>query len=58
MSIRSSPNNLRNLKELELEAALKEEWNKVPQNVLMNLIESMPSRIQACIKNKGYPIKY
>ena len=54
--IRNRPNNLKNLKELE--AALKEEWNKIPQNVLMNLIESMPSRIQACIKSKGYPTKY
>ena len=54
--IRSRPNNLRNLKELE--AALKEEWNKIPQNVLMNLIESMPRRIQACINSKGYPTKY
>jgi len=38
--IRNHPNNLRNLKELE--AALKEEWDKIPQNVLINLIESMP----------------
>lgn len=49
--IRNRPNNLKNLKELE--AALKEEWDKIPQNVLMNLIESMPRRIQACIESKG-----
>ena len=49
--IRNRPNNLRNLKELE--AALKEEWDKIPQNVLINLIESMPRRIQACIESKG-----
>src|SRR6185369_9546543 len=38
--IRNRPNNLKNLKQLE--ATLKEEWDKIPQNVLMNLIESMP----------------
>ena len=54
--IRNRPNNIRNLKELE--AALKEECDKIPQNVLINLIESMPRRIQARIENKGWPTKY
>jgi transposase len=29
-----------------------------PENVLINLIESMPRRIQACIENNGWPTKY
>ena len=47
-NIRNRPNNIRNLKELK--AALKEEWNKIPQNVLMNLIKR---RVEACIKARA-----
>ena len=50
-NIRNRPNNIRNLKELK--AALKEEWNKIPQNVLMNFIDSMPRRIRTCKESKG-----
>ena len=53
---RNHPNNLKNLKELE--HALEEEWNKIPQKVFENLIENMPQRIQACIRSNGWPTKY
>ena len=43
----------KNLKELE--TALQEEWRKISNTVLMNLIESMPRRIEACIANNGWP---
>ena len=46
----------KNLKELE--TALQEEWQKISNTVLMNLIESMPRRIEACIANNGWPTKY
>lgn len=37
---------------------LKEEWNKIPLNVVIKLIDSMPKRCQAVIDSKGYPTKY
>ena len=47
------PKNVR-----ELETALQEEWSQIPNNVLMNLIKSMPRRVEACIASKGWPAKY
>jgi Transposase and inactivated derivatives len=47
------PSNLDTLFEQILE-----EWNAVPHRVLLNLIESMPSRAQMVIKSKGGGIKY
>jgi len=35
-----------------------EEWNAVPSQILVNLIESMPRRIEAVIKNKGGSTKF
>ena len=32
---------------------VKEEWEKLPKTLLSNLIDSMPRRIAAVIKNKG-----
>lgn len=49
--IRKRPKPAKNVKELE--RALHEEWNQIPNNTLLNLIESMPRRIEACIKNNG-----
>jgi len=37
---------------------LKEEWNKIDENQLIRLVQSMPRRIEAVIKNKGNPTKY
>lgn len=56
MRIRKRPDKFKNKNELEV--ALQEEWENIPENVLINLIESMPRRIQACIENNGWPTKY
>ena len=42
----------------ELEAAVKEEWLKIPYETLEKLIESMPRRIEVCISNDGWPTRY
>jgi len=42
----------------ELEEALQEEWKRIPSETYINLIKSMPHRIEACIKNNGWPTKY
>lgn len=42
----------------ELEKALQEEWKKIPSETYINLIESMPRRIEACIESQGWPTKY
>ena len=34
------------------------EWNKIPQQIISNLIESMQNRVQMCIKARGGHIKY
>jgi len=34
------------------------EWNKIPKEVCLNLIESMPRRIVAVLKAKGGQTKY
>ena len=42
----------------ELKKALQEEWKKIPSETYINLIESMPRRIEACIESQGWPTKY
>ena len=49
--IRKYPKPAKN--EKELECTLHEEWNQIPNNTLINLIESMPHKVEVCIKNNG-----
>lgn len=45
-------------KPTDLMNALQQEWNRIPTNVLRNLVDSMPRRCKAVIKAKGFPTKY
>jgi transposase len=42
----------------ELMAVLEEEWYKIEPEVLENLVDSMPRRVQAVIDSHGNPTKY
>jgi len=42
----------------ELMEVLEEEWGKIEPEVLVNLVESMPRRIQAVIDSHGNPTRY
>jgi transposase len=44
--------------EKELFEVLQEGWRSIPQDVLQRLADSMPRRIAAVIKAKGYATKY
>jgi hypothetical protein len=33
-------------------------WLQIPNNIVTNLVESMPKRVRACMKAKGGHIKY
>lgn len=50
---KKNPSNL-----TELEQILKSEWEKIPLDITTSLVDSMPSRLQAVIENKGYATKY
>lgn len=43
---------------LELWARVEEEWESIPQGTVLNLIDSMPRRIEAVLKAKGGMTKY
>ena len=43
---------------LELKKCIKESWEKIPREILENLIKSMPQRIYQLILNKGRQINY
>jgi transposase len=45
-------------KKSDLVEVVQEEWRKIPLEVLQNLISSMPRRIAATIKAKGWHTKY
>ena len=42
----------------QLAAVLEEEWLRIPQEHIANLINSMPRRVNSVIKAKGGPTKY
>lgn len=44
----SAPTNMTNLWE-----RVQDEWNRVPKEVIENLVESMPYRVNQVINNKG-----
>lgn len=47
-----NPSNLN-----ELKSFLRQEWGNMPQVMAENLVNSLPRRIKACIKAKGYFFK-
>ena len=42
----------------ELMLVLQDGWNAIPVETLRDLVHSMPKRIEAVIKAKGYATKY
>jgi len=42
----------------ELVSVLQKEWLNIDLEYLKKLVISIPKRVQAVIKNKGYPTKY
>lgn len=42
----------------DLTNALLEEWSKIPINTLLNLVDSLPRRVEAVIAAKGGPTSY
>ncbi len=42
----------------DLTNALLEEWSKIPIKTLLNLVESLPRRVEAVIAAKGGPTSY
>ncbi|MBS0032906.1 MAG: transposase [Candidatus Baumannia cicadellinicola] len=55
-SIRGRPNQSRTLDELEI--ALREEWEWLPQDSLRRLIRTMPQRVRAVISARGGNTRY
>lgn len=47
------PNNIG-----ELDSFMKEEWSKIPQDIIKNLVRSMKQRCKLVIENKGERIPY
>jgi len=46
-------------KDLEaLENALIEAWDALPDSLFESLVKSMPKRVKACYKAKGWHTKY
>ena len=48
MDKKLSRENVESIAQLEL--ALEKMWNKIPKELCMHLIKSMPKYIQACVK--------
>ena len=43
---------------IELRSRVEAEWNKIPQQICTDLIDSMPKRITAVLKARGGYTKY
>ena len=43
---------------MEVALHLMDEWNKIKLSVLEKLVDSVPSRLNECIKMKGYATRY
>ena len=56
MDKKLSRQNVKSIAQMKL--ALEKIWNKIPKELCMHLIESMPKRIQACVKACGGHTKY
>jgi hypothetical protein len=55
-TIQRYPEHPKNKDELEL--FLREEWQQIPRVKYLNLIDSMPRRIEDRIANNGWPTRY
>ena len=42
----------------ELEILLKQEWEQIPHEKYLKLVDSIPQRIEECIANNGWPTRY
>ena len=42
----------------ELALVLEDEWSKIDESVLENLVNSMPRRVEAVINSRGNPTMY
>lgn len=50
--------NRRSTTALDLFRVLGDKWNAIEVDILHNLVDSMPRRISAVLKNKGFPTHY
>ena len=53
---RVKKHQLKNIQQLQV--LLKDEWNQIEPTVFQKFVDSVPSRLQECIKMKGYPTRY
>ena len=53
LAVRPRATNLDNLFEI-----VKQEWQRIPQDVIDNVIMSMPKRCQEVLKARGWAISY
>ena len=53
---RVKKHQLKNIRQLQI--LLKDEWNQIEPTVFQKLVDSVPNRLQECIKMKGYPTRY
>ena len=42
----------------QLQQALEKLWKEFPRELCIRLVESMPRRVRACVKNRGAHTKY
>ena len=54
--LKQRPEHPKNKDELEL--FLRKEWQPIPREKYLNLIDSMPRRVEDCIANNGWPTRY